>query len=223
MYNQYQQRVATARETYTRAVLNYDNAIKDAQLQNNSALAEIAYNALQQQLELSLQGFQYKNNLLQTQLQMQQQTEDRYYQRWQNVLSQINTENALAEQARQFNEQMAFERQQAQQAQANWEKEYASAQKSATITKTGSGGSNSKVTIDKGSSVTKPASAKVSSNSNNYTDVLNTTRRLYNATKGSSTPANARAFAEDYLSTAVGNGKISMAEAEKILGTIGLK
>ena len=64
MFNTYQNRVATARESYNRAVLNYDNAIKDAQLQNNAALAEIAYNALQTQLELSLQGFQYKNTLI---------------------------------------------------------------------------------------------------------------------------------------------------------------
>jgi hypothetical protein len=64
MYNTYQNRVATARESYNKAVMNYDNAIKDARLQNNAALAEIAATALQQQLELSLQGFQYKNQLI---------------------------------------------------------------------------------------------------------------------------------------------------------------
>ena len=166
MYNQYQQRVATARETYNRAVLNYDNAIQEAKLQNNSALAEIQYNALQQQLELSLQGFQYKNNLLQTQLQMQNETEDRYYNRWQNVLSQINTENALAEQVRQYNESLAFQKQQAQQEQANWERQYAMAnsnisgdsgdsggsggygEKSATIIKPSSSGSTNKINRD---------------------------------------------------------------------------
>lgn len=120
MYTAYQNRVAVARESYNRAILNYDNAIKEAQLQNNSALAEIAYKALQTQLELSLQGFQYKNTLLQQQLEMQNQTEDRYYSRWQNVLQQMNTENALAEQVRQYNEQMAMERE-----QFNWQKQQA--------------------------------------------------------------------------------------------------
>ena len=105
MYNAYQNRVATARESYNRAIINYDNGIKDAQLQNNSALAEISYNALKTQLEQSLQGFQYKNTLLQQQLSAKNETEDRYYNRWQNVLNQINTENSLAEQQRQFNEQ----------------------------------------------------------------------------------------------------------------------
>lgn len=110
MYNTYQNRVSTARDTYNRAILQYDNSIKEAQLANNSALAEIAYKSLQTQLELSLEGFQYKNTLLQTQLAAQNETEDRYYTRWQNVLEQINTENALAEQQRQFNEQMAYQR-----------------------------------------------------------------------------------------------------------------
>ena len=110
MYNTYQNRISTARETYTRAIVDYDNAIKDAQLANNSALAEIAYNTLQTRLSLSLQGFQYKNSLLQEQLKAQNETEDRYYARWKNVLDQINTENALAEQQRQFNAQMALQR-----------------------------------------------------------------------------------------------------------------
>lgn len=108
MYNTYQNRVATAREAYTRAVLNYDNAIKDARLQNNSVLAEIAYNALQQQLELSLQGFQYKNQLVLAKADKKTELDKMYHQRYQEVLSQINTENALAEEIRQYNETMAF-------------------------------------------------------------------------------------------------------------------
>lgn len=112
MYNTYQNRVATAREAYSRAVLNYDNAIKDAQLQNNSVLAEIAYQALQQQLELSLQGFQYKNSLLIEQANKKFEIDNTYYSRYQDVLDQINHENALAEQIRQYNEKMAEEKRQ---------------------------------------------------------------------------------------------------------------
>lgn len=112
MYNIYQNRYAMAREMYNRAVLNYDNAIKDARLQNNSVLAEIAFNALQQQLELSLQGFQYKNQLLIEKANKKAEIDDRYYNRWQNVLQQINTENALAEQIRQYNESLEEEKRQ---------------------------------------------------------------------------------------------------------------
>lgn len=124
MYVAYQNRVATARESYNRAVIEFDHAIKDAQLQNSSALAEIAYNALQTELELSLQGFQYKNSLLQAQLDAKNETEDRYYSKWRDILSQINTENALAEEIRQYNETLAFQKEQARQEQSNWQKEY---------------------------------------------------------------------------------------------------
>ena len=111
MYNTYQNRVATAREAYMRAVLNYDNNIKEAQLQNNSLLAEIAYNALQQQLELSLQGFQYKNQLILDKTKQKMEVDQMYHERYQDVLQQINHENALAEEVRQFNENKAMEQQ----------------------------------------------------------------------------------------------------------------
>ena len=110
MYNTYQNRVMTARESYNNAILNYNNAIKDARLQNSSVLAEIAYKALQQQLELSLQGFQYKNTLLLEKANKKIELEQMYHDRWQDVLGQINTENALAEEIRQFNESMEWEK-----------------------------------------------------------------------------------------------------------------
>lgn len=103
LYNTYQNRIATARESYQNAILNYNNAIKDARLQNNSALAQIAYEALQQQLELSLAGFQYKNQLLIDKTNKRFDVDNTYYGRYQDVLQQINTENALAEQIRQYN------------------------------------------------------------------------------------------------------------------------
>ena len=112
MYNTYQNRYATAREAYNNAVLNYNNSIKEAQLANNSKLAEIAYNALQQQLSLSLEGFQYKNSLIQTKLSAVNEQVDRYDNKYQNLLNQINTENALEEQIRQYNESLAEQRRQ---------------------------------------------------------------------------------------------------------------
>ena len=112
MFNTYQNRVATARESYNLAVMNYNNSIKDAQLQNNSALAEIAYNALQQQLELSLQGFQYKNQLLIEQANKKMEVDNAYYGRYQDVLNQMNTENAMAEEIRQYNESLALQKEQ---------------------------------------------------------------------------------------------------------------
>lgn len=176
LYNTYQNRYMSARESYNQAILNYDNSIKEAQLANNSALATIAYEALQQQLELSLQGFQYKNTLLLQKLEAVNQTEDRYYARYQDVLKQINTENALAEEIRQFNETLAeqkrqhnetlaFQKSQAAQEQANWEKEYALA-KSSKLSSSSSG-SSSKLTKSSSSSDSSKSSSSGSSKLSN--------------------------------------------------------
>lgn len=103
MYNQYQNRVMAAREIYNKAVLNYNNSITEARLQNSSALAEISYNALKTSLELGLQGFQYKNNLLLQKTQAKRDIDNTYYARYQDVANQINHENSFAEQQRQYN------------------------------------------------------------------------------------------------------------------------
>ena len=124
MYNQYQGRVATARESFNQAVLNYNNNIKEAQLANNSKLAEIAFNALQAQLELSLQGFQYKNELINAQLQQQQATEDRYYSRWQDVLNQMNQENQFAESIRQYEQNYQLQTKQFEEQKKQFELSY---------------------------------------------------------------------------------------------------
>lgn len=109
MFNTYQMRVATAREVFNRAVLNYDNAIKDARLQGDAARAKIAFETLQKQLELSLEGFQYKNQLVIEKANKKTELDNTYHARYQDVLNQINTENALAEQVRQFDAKQAEE------------------------------------------------------------------------------------------------------------------
>lgn len=113
MYNTYQNRLATARESYNKAVLNYDNAIKDARLQNNAALAEIALSTMQQQLELSLQGFNYKNSLVLEQANKLTELKNNRWQKELAIIQQQNTEKQMAEQYRQFNETQKFQADQA--------------------------------------------------------------------------------------------------------------
>ncbi len=138
MYNQYQNRVSTAREVYINATQNYDRSIAQARLTNNSKLAEIAYDALQKELELGLNGFQYKNQLILSQIDAKQNIDNIYNERWNNVLSQINAENSLAEQIRQYNETLAFQKSEAKRQQKNWEKEYALSKKKLTSSGGGS-------------------------------------------------------------------------------------
>ena len=112
MYNTYQNRVATARESYNKIVMDFNNQMTEARLQNNSILAEIAYETQKQQLELNLEAFNHKNSLLIEQANKKLEIDNNYYNRYQDVLDQINAENALAEQIRQYNEKMAEEKRQ---------------------------------------------------------------------------------------------------------------
>lgn len=105
MYTAYQNRVAIAREVMAQATLNYDNAIKDARLQNNAALAEIALQAYIKQTELALEGFQYENQLILDRANKKIELDNIYHNRYLDVLNQINHENAMAEEIRQFNQQ----------------------------------------------------------------------------------------------------------------------
>lgn len=111
MYNTYQNRVATARESYNLTIQNYNNAITEARMQNNAALAQIAYEALQDQLQFSLEGFQYKNQLLSDMVSKKEQVENRYDNKYQAVLDQMNKENALQEELRQFNANYSLQQQ----------------------------------------------------------------------------------------------------------------
>lgn len=94
-YNTYQNRVATARQTYQDAVFAYDNAMKEAALRNSAALAEIAYKTLQTSLSLSLQMFQYKNQMAISQADRKQQLDNLYYDRQHSIPAQLRNELLL--------------------------------------------------------------------------------------------------------------------------------
>ena len=131
MYNTYQNRLATAKESMDKAYLEFDNAIREAQLTNDVTKAENALTALQQKLQISLEAFNYKDTATQNKLNWQQQINSDYYNRYQNVLDQINYENEQAEARRQWEEQMAYQKEQDRIAQQQWEKEYALAKQQA--------------------------------------------------------------------------------------------
>ena len=125
MYNTYQNRLASARQSLNDIKLEFDNAIKEAQLSNNATLAELALQQMQQKLEIALEGFNYKDTATQNKLNWEYNINNNYYNRYQDVEDQINYENEQAEAIRQYNEQMAFQKEQAKIAQQQWEREYA--------------------------------------------------------------------------------------------------
>lgn len=124
MYNQYQNRVAVARETLSKVIMNYGNNIQQAILQNNSTIAQIQSEASLKQAEILLEGFQQKNLLLQQQAEREMQLKSFYQNKWQSELNQINTENALAEQVRQAQIQQEQWAEEQRLAQERWQKEY---------------------------------------------------------------------------------------------------
>lgn len=233
MYNTYQNRIATARESLNTAILNYDNAIKEAQLTNNTTLAEIAAEALKNQQELALQGFQYKNTLIQTKQQQLQELGTRYDNKYQNMLSQINNElsskrdlfntlsglltqrKQLEENIRQANAEMAYKREQlAYQkerdkiADQQWQKEYNA--------KYGSSSSNS-LSVGNNLTVSNSSNKKI-----NTEEALGHIQNLANIAKNSKSAEN-RTKAKEIISefvnkidNAYSQGKISREDASKI-------
>ena len=233
-FTSYQNRYNTAREVYSNAVLSYDNAIKDAQLKNNAQLAEIAFQSLQTQLEYALQGFQYKNTLLQTKLNTQMQLESEYNNRYQQVLSQINTENSLAEQIRQYNESMAYQKQRDAVQDAQWQKQYELSKASASKSSSG-GSSSSKLTNGSSSSKSSGSSSKLTGGSSSgevrseaVSSMKNTLNKLYNSMYKSTSnmgdrtaDAIAKKAQKDALASAYQSGKITKAEFNKLASEYG--
>lgn len=132
MYNQYQSRVGTAKESLNQTILNYNNGIQQAILSNNEVLAEIAFNSLQTQNQLNQQAFEYKNTMLLQKESALQEVNDIYFARYQDRVSQINSEielqMALDQIEREYEQWLAeFEEQkkQRQLEQERWEREFA--------------------------------------------------------------------------------------------------
>lgn len=131
-----QNRTAQARASMNEAKLQFDNAIKEAYLNNDVNKANLALQILQQQQEEALRNFNYISDTKQNQLSNNQTLDSDYYNRYNTLYSQIQQEKAtaeairqweaeMAEQQRQYNESLALQREQMAQEQARWEKEYA--------------------------------------------------------------------------------------------------
>lgn len=186
-YNTYQNRYSQARESYNTIVMNYDNNIKEAQLQNSSALATIYAEAQAQQLELALQNYTVIKDLSIAKQNAYVTLDAEYNDRWREVESQINTENALAEQIRQYNATLAEQKRQAdldyqykqaalalQREQFNWEKSQASAKSYSSGGSTRSSGSTKSNSNTKSNSSTKSStSTKVDKSDNKCVTLSN--------------------------------------------------
>ena len=222
MYNTYQSRLTTAKDNMDKAYLEFDNAIREAQLTNDVTKAENALTALQQKLQISLEGFNYKDTATQNKLNWQQQINSDYYNRYQNVLDQINYENEQAEAIRQYNEQMALQREQLEYqkeqdriAQQQWEKEYALAKQQANSSSSSSSGGTS---LSNGTSLNNGGSQ---SNSNvksaDYNTINNIIQRVANNPEYRQEQYGMQSAIAQGISNALNSGKINEKQAEELL------
>lgn len=181
-YVAYQNRVAVAREAYQLAVHNYNVAISEAKLQNSYALAEIAYKALQMEAELSLQKIVRDQELVIEKTNTKLGVEDMYHGQYMDVLQQINAENALAEEQRQFNETMAFNEEQFAYKKAQDRAALNAAAKAAAakyVKKSGSSGSKKSTNVGaKIGSIDSAINSARKENEENPTPNMNSVRAL---------------------------------------------
>ncbi len=112
MWNTYQNRVASARASVERAKTEYDNMMKEAMLQNSSALAQIAADTFTKKAAIALEGFQYRNDLLLQRENHNMQIQNLYESRGQSIIDQIN-----------YEEQMKYQQEQDRIANERYERE----------------------------------------------------------------------------------------------------
>lgn len=139
-----QNRTAQARAKMQDAKLQFDNAIKEAYLNNDTLKAELALKILEQEQQEALRSFNYVSDTQQNRLSNNQNLDSDYNNRYNTLYSQIQEEKARQEAIRQWEKEMAFKEEQARIAQQQWEKEYALSQATANARYSGgSGGSSS--------------------------------------------------------------------------------
>ena len=123
MYNTYQNRIATAREVFNKAILNYDNQITQARLQNSITIAEIAGKSLEKQLEIAFEGFQYKNELITAKADKITENNRYYDSLWKNMYDTLYTEAQDKQEQANWQAEMDYKAEQDEIAQANWQAE----------------------------------------------------------------------------------------------------
>ena len=123
-YNTYQNRLSSANKVMQDAFTQYDNDMNEARLNNDVQKAQNALAKLQMQLQYAENYYNQKSNLSQNQLQSSQNLDSEYYNRYNTEYNNIQQEKAREEAIRQWEAEMAYQKEQDQLAQQNWEREY---------------------------------------------------------------------------------------------------
>lgn len=163
-YTAYQNRVAQANTTLQNALTTYDNNINEARLNNDVTKAQNALNKLKLQLESAESYYTNVSSLTQSKLNMTQQLTSHYDSLYNTVYSQILQEQQQQEAIRQYNEQMAYQRERDAIADQQWQKQY-----QLSLSKSSSGGGSTSTSVAKTSSGSDTGLSFVSLNNNSST------------------------------------------------------
>lgn len=85
----YQNRVATAKSALQKANTQYDNQIQEALLNNDTVLAQLALDQLNQSYQLALKNFEFTNELYNNKINYEQSIRDSYFNKGQTLQSRI--------------------------------------------------------------------------------------------------------------------------------------
>lgn len=156
-YNAYQNRLATANKTMQDAFTQYDLDMNEAIINNDVQKAQNALAKLEMILGFQQNFYDSKNQIAQSQLSNNQALDESYHGRYMDMVNQINTEKQREEAIRQFEAQMAYQKERDKIADAQWEKQYKLAKRSASSGGSGGSSSGTKNVEVKGGSSAKDA------------------------------------------------------------------
>jgi hypothetical protein len=91
MYNQWQQRVAVARESMQRSIAEYDATIAQARASNSVAMAQLAYETLMKKMQYTTEHMLKRNDLLLTMTEGQTQIKQNATNRWLDTLGRLES------------------------------------------------------------------------------------------------------------------------------------
>lgn len=123
-YNAYQNRLATANKAMQDAFTQYDLDMNEAIINNDVQKAQNALAKLEMILGYQQNFYDTKNQIAQSQLSNNQALDESYYGRYMDMINQINTEKQREEAIRQFEAQLAYQKERDKVADAQWEKQY---------------------------------------------------------------------------------------------------
>lgn len=143
-YNTYQNRLASANKVLQDAITQYDNDINQARLNNDVSKAQNALKKLELQLQYSESYYNKKGELQQNQFTTGRNIDTDYFNRYQTEYQNIQNEKARQEAIRQWEAQMAYQKERDRIADEQWQKEYNLSK--SKIAASGSGGGSVSLT-----------------------------------------------------------------------------